>query len=99
MQDLFERIAAGLPERLRDATEDLVDVPEGEHRSPLAHLKEPPPAARAKAISARLARLDLLDGLLGAGADLSAATPQLQQHLARHRQVGAGRLAGPGWVG
>jgi len=83
VQDLFERIAAGLPERLRDAIEDLVDVPEGEHRSPLAHLKEPPPAARAKAISARLARLDLLDELLGAGADLSAATPQLQQHLAQ----------------
>jgi hypothetical protein len=41
IQDLFERIAAGLPERLRDAIEDLVDVPEGEHRSPLAHLKEP----------------------------------------------------------
>ena len=82
VQDLFERIAAGLPERLRDAIEDLVDVPEGERLSPLAHLKEPPPAARAKAISARLARLDLLDGLLGAGADLSAAPPQSQQHLA-----------------
>lgn len=82
VQNLFERIAAGLPNRLRDAIEDLVDVPEGEHRSPLAHLKEPPPAARAKAISTRLARLDLLDGLLGAGGDLSAATPQLQQHLA-----------------
>src|SRR5579884_2117622 len=37
VQDLFERIAAGLPDRLRDAIEDLVDVPEGEHRSPLAH--------------------------------------------------------------
>lgn len=83
VQDLFERIAAGLPERLRDAIEDLVDVPEGEHRSPLAHLKEPPPAARAKAVSVRLARLDLLNGLLGAGADLSAAAPQLQQHLAQ----------------
>jgi Domain of unknown function (DUF4158) len=83
VQDLFERITAGLPDRLRDAIEDLVDVPEGEHRSPLAHLKEPPPAARATAIAAALARLDLLDGLLGAGADFSAATPQLQQHLAQ----------------
>jgi TnpA family transposase len=83
VQELFERIAAGLPERLREAIEDLVDVPEGEHRSSLAHLKEPPPAARAKAISSRLARLDLLDGLLGAGADLSTATPQMQQHLAQ----------------
>ena len=83
VQELFEHIAAGLPERLREAIEDLVDVPEGEHRSPLAHLKEPPPAARAKAIAAHLARLDLLNRLLGAGADLSAATPQMQQHLAQ----------------
>ena len=83
VQDLFERIAAGLPERLRDAIEDLVDVPEDEHRSPLAHLKEPPPAARASLISAHLARLDLVDGLLGAEVDLSAATPQHVQHLAQ----------------
>jgi hypothetical protein len=83
VQDLFERIAAGLPDRLRDAIEDLVDVPEGEHRSPLAQLKEPPPAARATAIAARLARLDLVEGLLGTGVDLAAVAPQLLQHLAQ----------------
>lgn len=82
VQDLFELIAAGLPGRLRDAIEDLVDVPEGEHRSPLAHLKEPPPAARAAAVAARLAKLDLVEGLLGAGVELSVATPQLVRHLA-----------------
>ncbi len=82
VQDLFERISAGLPEQLRDAIEDLVDVPEGEHRSSLAHLKEPPPAARASAVAARLAKLSLVEDLLGTGADLSAATPQLVQHLA-----------------
>ena len=67
VQDLFERIAAGLPQRLRDAIEDLVNVPDGEHRSPLAHLKEPPSAARASAVAARLARLDLVGGCSGLG--------------------------------
>jgi hypothetical protein len=99
VQDLFERIAAGLPGRLRDAIEDLVDVPEGEHRSPLAPLKEPPPAARAKAISAHLARLDLLDGLLGAGADLSAATLRREQAAVaaarRHDAGQCGRRGAP----
>jgi len=65
VQDLFDRIASGLPEHLRDAIEDMVDVPNGEHRSPLAHLKDPPSAARAPAIAACLAKFDLLDGLLG----------------------------------
>lgn len=83
VQDLFERLAAGLPDRLRDAIEDLVDVPEGEHRSALACLKEPPPAARAPAIAASLARLDLLNELLGAEVDLAAITPPLLQHLAQ----------------
>jgi len=83
VQDLFEGIAAGLPGQLRDAIEDLVDVPDGEHRSPLAHLKEPPPAARAPAIAASLAKLDLLEGLLGAGVDMEAVTPQLLRHLAQ----------------
>ena len=83
VQDLFEGIAAGLPGHLRDAIEDLVDVPEGGHRSPLAHLKEPPSAARAPAIAASLARLDLLEGLLGAGLDMAAVAPQLLQHLAQ----------------
>jgi len=70
VQDLFDRIASGLPEHLRDAIEDMVDVPNGEHRSPLAHLKDPPSAARAPAIAARLAKFDLLDGLLGSEVDL-----------------------------
>ena len=71
VQDLFYCVASGLPEHLRDAIEDMVDVPDGEHRSPLAHLKEPPPAARAPAIAASLAKFDLLDGLLGSGVDLA----------------------------
>lgn len=83
VQELFEGIAARLPAQLRDAIEDLVDVPDGEHRSPLAHLKEPPLAARAPAIAASLAKLDLLEGLLGAGVDMEAVTPQLLQHLAQ----------------
>jgi hypothetical protein len=82
-QDLFERIAAGLPDSLRDAIEGLVEVPEGGHRSPLAYLKQPPPAARATAVAARLARLDLVEGLLGTGVELVAVTPHLLQHLAQ----------------
>ncbi len=82
MQDLFDRNASGLPEHLRDAIEDMVDVPDGEHRSSLAHLKEPPPAARAPAIAASLAKFDLLNGLLGSEVELAVTTPQLVQHLA-----------------
>src|SRR3954447_9617014 len=83
VQDLFDRIASGLSEHLRDAIEDMVDVPNGEHRSPLAHLKDPPSAARAPAIAARLAKFDLLDGLLGSEVDFAATTPQLLQHFAQ----------------
>jgi hypothetical protein len=83
IQDLFESIVARLPEGLRDAIDDLVSVPEGEHRSPLSRFKEAPPAAKAPAIAASLARLDLLDSLLGSGVDLSLVTPQLLQHLAQ----------------
>jgi len=83
VQNLFDRVASGLPEHLRDAIEDIVDVPEGEHRSSLAHLKEPPPAARAPAIAASLAKFNLLEGLLGSGVDLAVTTPQLLQHLAQ----------------
>ena len=83
VQDLFDRVASGLPEHLRDAIEDMVDVPDGEHRSPLSRFKEPPPAARAPAIAASLAKFDLLDGLLGSGVDFAATTPQLLQHLAQ----------------
>ncbi|MBV8530933.1 MAG: hypothetical protein JO104_06415, partial [Candidatus Eremiobacteraeota bacterium] len=60
-----------------------MSVPEGEHRSPLSRFKEAPPAAKAPAIAASLARLDLLGGLLGSGVDLSHITPQLLQHLAQ----------------
>jgi Domain of unknown function (DUF4158) len=83
IQDLYERVMARLPDGFRDAIDDLVSVPEGEHRSPLSRFKEAPPAAKAPAIAASLARLDLLDGLLGSGVDLSHITPQLLQHLAQ----------------
>jgi hypothetical protein len=82
IQDLFEHVAAKLPDGFRDAIDDLVSVPEGEHRSPLARFKEAPPAAKAPAMAASLARLDLLNSLLGSGVDLSHITPQLLQHLA-----------------
>jgi hypothetical protein len=61
----------------------MVDVPNGEHRSPLAHLKDPPSAARAPAIAACFAKFDLLDGLLGSEVDFAATTPQLLQHFAQ----------------
>jgi len=83
IQDLFARVVGKLPAGFRDAIDDLVSVPEGEHRSPLARFKEAPPAAKAPAIVASLARLDLLDSLLGTGVDLSHITPQLLQHLAQ----------------
>lgn len=83
IQDLFERVVTKLPDGFRDAIDDLVIVPEGEHRSPLSRFKEAPPAAKAPAIAASLARLDLLDSLLGSGVDLSHITPQLLQHLAQ----------------
>ena len=83
IQDLFEGVATKLPDGFRDAIDDLVNVPEGEHRSPLSRFKEAPPAAKAPAIVASLARLDLLDSLLGSGVDLSHITPQLLQHLAQ----------------
>jgi hypothetical protein len=56
IQDLYERVMARLPEGFRDAIDDLVSVPEGEHRSPLSRFKEAPPAAKAPAIAASLAR-------------------------------------------
>jgi len=83
IQDLYECVMAKLPEGFRDAIDDLVSVPEGEHRSPLSRFKEAPPAAKAPAIAASLARWDLLNSLLGSGVDLSHVTPQLLQHLAQ----------------
>jgi TnpA family transposase len=83
IQDLFAQVAARLPDGFRDAIDDLVSVPEGERRSPLARFKETPPAAKAPAIAARLARLNLLDNLLGSDVDLSSLTPALLQQLAQ----------------
>ena len=67
-------------------------MPEGQQRSPLAHLKESLPAARAMSIAAHLARLNLVEDLLGTSTDISAVTPntvQIERVVGRLRAGGA----------
>ncbi len=82
-RDLFAAIAAKLPDEFRLTIDELIEVPEGDHRSPLGRLKEAAPDAKAPAIAAAIARYDLLEMLLGSGIDLSDVSAQLRRHLAQ----------------
>jgi hypothetical protein len=78
---LFDTIAARLPDDLRAAIDLLVEVPEGDARSSLFRLKDYPKGATAAAIKGDIVRLHLLDGLLGAGADLGGIDPKIIHQL------------------
>ena len=73
--DLFDKVAAQLPDALRTAIDLLLEVPEGDARSSLFRLKDRPGSATAPAIRGDIVRLRLIDQLLDNGADLEGDRP------------------------
>ena len=61
-------VAAQLPDSLRAAIDLLVEVPEGDARSSLFRLKDYPKDPKASVIRSDIARLRLIEELLGNGA-------------------------------
>jgi hypothetical protein len=91
--DLFATISGRLPETLRAAIELLVEVPEGDARSSLFHLKDYPKSANAAVINGDIVRLRLIEQLLEAGAGLDDLDPEIIRQLGQlGRRSDAGDL-------
>lgn len=78
--DLFETIAARLPDKLREAIDLLLEVPSGDARSSLFRLKDYPRAPNAGVIKADINRWRLIRDLLGTETGLDDLDPRLVRH-------------------
>jgi len=76
--DLFNKIAARLPEALRVNIDLLVEVPAGDARSSLFRLKDYPKSANASVIKGDIVRLGLIEQLLEAGTGLDDLDPRIR---------------------
>jgi TnpA family transposase len=81
--DVLEQIAARLPPAFCQMIDDLLQVPEGDQRSTLFHLKAYPPVASAKALTEWIERYHILCGLGIDQIDLNAL-PSTQIHTLAH---------------
>ncbi|MFZ0016282.1 MAG: DUF4158 domain-containing protein [Acetobacteraceae bacterium] len=79
--ELFESIANRLPEKLRIATDLLVEVPTGDARSSLFRLKDYPKSANAAVIKGDIVRLRLIEELLGNDGALDNLDPKIVRQL------------------
>jgi Domain of unknown function (DUF4158) len=78
-QHLFDHIAGRLTPQICQVIDDLLQVPEGDHRSTLFQFKDYPPAASAAAITAHIERYHLLHAL-GVGQINLDGIPSAQVH-------------------
>ena len=79
---VLERLAARLTPELRSAIDSLLEVPDGDRRSELFHLKVFSPEARADTILVYIARYDLLASMGVLTIDVSGFGAELIRHLA-----------------
>lgn len=90
---LFATVAGKLPEKLRTGVALLLEVPEGDARSSLFRLKRYPTIGTPSAIKADLARLCLIDDLLGDTTALDGIDPPIVRQLGElGRRYDAGDL-------
>ena len=90
---LFANVAEKLSEKLRAAIALLLEVPEGDSRSSLFRLKRYPTIGTPPAIKADLARLRLIDDLLGDMATLEGIDSHIVRQLGElGRRYDAGDL-------
>ncbi|MGH7122127.1 MAG: Tn3 family transposase [Acetobacteraceae bacterium] len=78
---LFATVASKLPENLRAGIALLLEVPDGDARSGLFRLKRYPTIGTPPAIKADLARLRLIDDLLGDTTALEGIDPHVVRQL------------------
>jgi TnpA family transposase len=78
--ELFETIAARLPDKLREAIDLLLEVPSGDARSSLFRLKDYPRAPNAGVIKADINRWRLIRDLLGTETGLDDLDPRIVRH-------------------
>jgi hypothetical protein len=91
--DLYGKISSRLPPALREAIDLLVEVPEGDARSSLFHLKDYPKSANASVIQGDIVRLRLIEQLLETGAGLDDLDPKIIRQLGQlGRNYDAGDL-------
>ena len=90
---LFATVAGKLPEKLRIGIALLLEVPDGDARSSLFRLKRYPTIGTPPAIKADLARLHLIDDLLGDTTTLNGIDPHVIRQLGElGRRYDAGDL-------
>ena len=80
---LYDKVSSRLPEPLRVAIDILVEVPEGDARSSLFHLKDYPRSVKAKVIRGDIIRLRLIEDLLDTGAKADAGLDDLDPRIVR----------------
>src|SRR5215472_688699 len=80
-QEIFDRIAARLSERERQALDQLLQVSEDDHRSPLAQFREYPPEANGESILVWIERHRLLRAPGLQEIRLDGFHPHLLSHL------------------
>ncbi|MEE8290573.1 MAG: DUF4158 domain-containing protein, partial [Candidatus Tectomicrobia bacterium] len=80
--DVYTRIATGLSSELQRAVDDLLEVPSGERRSALFHLKEYPPEASNAVIVRYIERYHFLRDLGVSGIDLRSLSPAMVRYFA-----------------
>ncbi|MGH8254902.1 MAG: Tn3 family transposase [Steroidobacteraceae bacterium] len=78
---LFAAVASKLPEKMRASIALLLEVPDGDARSGLFRLKRYPTIGTPSAIRADLARLRLIDDLLGDTTVLEGIDPHIVRQL------------------
>jgi hypothetical protein len=80
--EVYTRIAAGLTPKLQQAIDELIQVPPGERKSGLFHLKEYPPEASSAVILRYMERYQFLHTLGVGSIDLRGLSPPLIRYLA-----------------
>jgi TnpA family transposase len=80
--DIYARIATGLSPDLQRAVDDLLEVPSGERRSALFHLKEYPPEASNAVILRYIERYHFLRDLGVSVIDLSSLSSPMVRYFA-----------------
>ena len=88
--EVYARIAEGLPPELQRAIDDLLEVPSGARRSALFHLKEYPPEASHAVILRYIERYHFLRDLGVSVIDLRSLSPPMVRYfadIAKHYDV------------
>jgi TnpA family transposase len=82
-EEIFERVAGQLTPGMRQELDELVLVPEGQHRSPLSWLKDYPPEPTSKSIKAYIERYRYVESISDIATALDELSPTLVRHLAQ----------------